>query len=231
MKTWTVEEEARRLEERFKVVNQAEFARLHKVPGGPSMVSQHIKGRRPMSLAAATAYADGFNVPLAEISPRIALEVDAANKVASAAGDIANVIPAALGVHRVPLINYVQAGHWSEIAGGFHADEYLLTNLDLSDRAFALEINGESMLPEFRSGDRVIIDPAIPPSPGCFVVAKNGGDEATFKKYRLRGIGDNGEEIIELVPLNPDFAPMRSDKTPFRIVGKMVEHRRYYRNK
>jgi len=142
-----------------------------------------------------------------------------------------NVIPADIGVHRIPLINYVQAGNWSEIADGFHAGEHLLTDLDLSDRAFALEIKGDSMLPEFRPGDRVIIDPAIPPSPGCFVVAKNGGDEATFKKYRLRGIGDSGEEIIELVPLNPDFAPMRSDKIPFKIIGKMVEHRKYYKNK
>ncbi|MBB1599947.1 hypothetical protein A9977_07855 [Variovorax sp. UMC13] len=41
------------------------------------MVSQHIKGRRPMNLAAATAYAAGFGVSLAEISPRLAAEVEA----------------------------------------------------------------------------------------------------------------------------------------------------------
>lgn len=75
---WSPEEEARRLAERFVGVNQAEFARLHKVGGGKSMVSQHIKGRRPISHEAAIAYAQGFNVPLREISPRIASIIEGA---------------------------------------------------------------------------------------------------------------------------------------------------------
>ena len=164
---------------------------------------------------------------------------DTARRIESAAGkplgwldadhSASNVALAAIGTRRVPLVNYVQAGMWTEIAGGFHADEWLLTDLDLSDSAFALEIRGESMLPEFRPGDRIIIDPGVAPTPGSFVVAKNGGDEATFKKYRLRGINEQGEEIIELVPLNPDFSPLRSDRVPFIIIGTMVEHRRYYK--
>jgi SOS-response transcriptional repressor LexA len=87
------------------------------------------------------------------------------------------------------------------------------------------------MLPDFRPGDQLIIDPAITPSPGDFVVAKNGEEEATFKKYRLRGISESGQEIIELVPLNPDFATMRSDITPFHIIGTLVEHRRILRHR
>lgn len=45
------------------------------------MVSQHIKGRRPLNLAAATAYAVGFGVALEEISPRLAREVSAAKSL------------------------------------------------------------------------------------------------------------------------------------------------------
>ncbi len=132
----------------------------------------------------------------------------------------------------MPLISYVQAGCWTEagdaatVGDGF---EYLLTDLELSGSAFALEIQGESMLPEFRPGDRVIVDPEIQPHPGDCVVAMNGGQEATFKKYRPRGIDERGDTVFELVPLNEDFAPMRSDQTPIRIVGTMMEHRKYRR--
>lgn len=141
-----------------------------------------------------------------------------------------NVVPAVIGTRRVPLISYVQAGCWTEttdpatVGDGF---EYLLTDLELSGSAFALEIQGDSMLPEFRPGDRIIIDPEVCPNPGDFVVAKNGEEEATFKKYRPRGMTDRGGLIFELVPLNEDFAPLRSDQTPIRIVGTMVEHRKY----
>jgi len=48
-KIWSKQEEAERLERRFSAVrNKAEFARVHKLPGGASMLNQHIKGlRRP----------------------------------------------------------------------------------------------------------------------------------------------------------------------------------------
>ena len=146
--------------------------------------------------------------------------------------EASNVIPAPIGTRRVPLISYVQAGCWTEasdaatVGEGF---EYLLTDLELSGSAFALEIQGESMLPRFVPGDRVIVDPEVCPQPGDFVVAMNGGQEATFKKFRPRGIDERGNTVFELVPLNEDFAPMRSDQTPIRIVGTMMEHRQYRR--
>lgn len=71
---WTQEEEAERLAKRFAAISQAGFARRVDFPGGPSMISQHIKGRRPINLQHALAYARGFGVPLAEISPRLAMQ-------------------------------------------------------------------------------------------------------------------------------------------------------------
>ena len=62
--------------------------------------------------------------------------------------------------------------------------------------------------------------------PGDFVVAKNGEEEATFKKYRPRGYGEDGQEIFELAPLNDDYPTMRSDRQHIQIIGTMVEHRR-----
>jgi SOS-response transcriptional repressor LexA len=144
--------------------------------------------------------------------------------------DAPNIAASTIGSRRIPLVNYVQAGAMREIGDQAwigDAAEFLLTDLELSSASFALSIKGDSMLPDFREGDRVIIDPEVRPAPGDFVVAKNGGEEATFKKYRPRGVNERGDEIFELVPLNDDYAPMRSDVTPLMIIGTMVEHRRY----
>lgn len=143
-----------------------------------------------------------------------------------------NVRPAEVGKRRIPLISSVQAGLLHETVTPFPAGgafEYLLTDLDLSDSAFALEIEGRSMEPDFREGDRILVDPALRPIVGDFVVATNGRDEATFKTYRPRGVNAIGIEIFELVPLNPDFPTISSESEPVRVVGVMVEHRRYRR--
>jgi SOS-response transcriptional repressor LexA len=84
------------------------------------------------------------------------------------------------------------------------------------------------MRPEFREGDVVVIDPAIVPRPGDFVVGSSQHG-ATFRKYRPRGPNANGEEVFELAPLNEDYPSMRSDITAITLVGTMVEHRRYRR--
>jgi len=146
--------------------------------------------------------------------------------------DKSNVSSAQIGHRQIPLISYVHAGLWSAAADPFQpndAHDWLMTDLDLSKGSFALEIKGDSMLPDFSPGDRVIIDPDIRPQPGDYVVAKNGEDEATFKKYRLRSINDQGDPVFELVPLNPDYPSIRSDQVPSHIVGTMVEVRKYRR--
>ncbi|KDD50719.1 putative repressor protein C2 [Bordetella bronchiseptica OSU553] len=142
-----------------------------------------------------------------------------------------NVAPAAAGSRRVPLINYVQAGELTEIGAAFSGEavEYLLTDMNLSQHAFALEITGLSMYPDFKPGDRIIVDQEICPQPGDFVVARNGGYEATFKKYRPRGLDANGNDVFELVPLNDDYPTLYSDRELLTIIGTMMEHRRYYR--
>lgn len=90
-KFWTHEEESAKLRERFKVlkaeknIGQAEFARVNDVPGGPSLLSQHIKNRRPINLEAAKSYAKGFGCSIAEISPRLGKELDDAYEVSGSA--------------------------------------------------------------------------------------------------------------------------------------------------
>lgn len=146
-----------------------------------------------------------------------------------------NVVPASIGMTKIPLISYIQAGQWTgiddfrETCGDY---EYILTDLDVSDDAFALEIKGDSMTPDFIEGDVVIIDPNEPPHAGEFVAAINGSYEATFKKYRPLGEIDNfGREHFELIALNPDYPKLSTLKQEIRIIGTMVEHRIYRRKR
>ncbi|MNE80340.1 putative HTH-type transcriptional regulator [compost metagenome] len=131
--------------------------------------------------------------------------------------------------NRIPILSYVQAGNWREIceqATAFDGNvEYVMASVDIGPCGFGLWIRGHSMTPMFNEGDLVIIDPDEQPRPGDYVVAKNGSEEATFKKYRPRGIDESGQEVFELVPLNDDFPTMHSDRQHIEIIGVMVEHR------
>jgi hypothetical protein len=75
----TPQQEAENLERRFSElkrqgISQAAFARDYDVPGGSSLVNQHIKGHRPIGIDSALIYAKGMKCKLEEISPRLAAE-------------------------------------------------------------------------------------------------------------------------------------------------------------
>lgn len=103
MKQWTQAEEAEKLKQRFLGLNRAEFAREFKVPGGASMIYQHLTGIRPINLDHAIAYARGFRVPLGDISPRLAqTAMDALGIKTSAGPAAAPVEDKFAGLHRLP---------------------------------------------------------------------------------------------------------------------------------
>ncbi|WP_392565381.1 LexA family transcriptional regulator [Utexia brackfieldae] len=144
-----------------------------------------------------------------------------------------HLTPATLKACQIPLINYAQVLQWAD----YHIQkesikyDYILASLELSDRAFALEINGDSMAPEFREGDLIIIEPAITPKPGEFVVAVSGEREATFKKYRELEFDVQNEIQFELIPLNNDYLIMSSLNQSIRIIGTLVEQRIFRRKR
>ena len=205
-------------------LSQKEFGKKYEL-GSVSMVSQYLLGRRPLNLPAAVKFARGLGVPLEEISPTLAA-------LAHKAAEASNVVPVSTTEAKfVPLLNYVQAGLWTS-NGHCNYDEMLPVLFDDVDSMFALRLRGESMEPEFYEGDIVIIDSSIRPCPGDYVVARNAETfEATFKRYAVKGLDDNGNDVFELVPLNTLFPHLRSDQQPIEIVGVMVEHRRYRRRR
>ncbi|AIF47239.1 helix-turn-helix domain-containing protein [Dyella japonica] len=137
----------------------------------------------------------------------------------------------------IPILSHAQAGEWPRGQGSSKYDGLrpLVIGGELAERlsqfAFALEIQDEAMLSEFRPGDIVIVDPSTPPLPGDFVVAKLDSDtSAIFLKYRPRGIDPTNQPVFELAPLNEDFDIIRvSADNPGRVIGTMMEHRRHRR--
>lgn len=101
----------------------------------------------------------------------------------------------------VPLISMVQAGNFCEAIDSLHVGdsfEQIPTSYPKKRHTFALEVSGESMMPRFPPGMRLIVEPEMDYQSGDFVIAKNGGD-ATFKQI----VKDGG--VWYLKPLNPQF--------------------------
>jgi phage repressor protein C with HTH and peptisase S24 domain len=108
----------------------------------------------------------------------------------------------------VPLIGFAQAG-----AGGYfddagfpagHGWDQVPLPAGAGEGAYALTVQGDSMLPLYRDGDVLIVDPAAQVRKGDRVVAKTSSGEVTAKVLARKSA-----KIVELQSLNPDH-PDRS---------------------
>lgn len=143
-----------------------------------------------------------------------------------------NVSPAPLGTRRLPVLDYVQAAKRARGQVGpqdLTMKRFAVTDLSQSANSYALNIEGDSMEPEFDAGDLVVIDPDVPYQPGDYVVAVGTEGKATFGKYKATGVNSEGADTFEIVPLNPYYAPLRSGLLSLTIGGVMVEHRKFRR--
>jgi phage repressor protein C with HTH and peptisase S24 domain len=73
------------------------------------------------------------------------------------------------------VVSWVIAGKWQEVCDNFQpgdAEEW--TESDVRGKnVFALRIKGDSMEPEFVTGDIIIVNPHIEAKPGDYVIVKN----------------------------------------------------------
>ncbi|OTG62813.1 peptidase S24 [Acinetobacter sp. ANC 3903] len=124
----------------------------------------------------------------------------------------------------VPVISWVQAGSWTTVdavPAGTQLDEWLPPNPKCGKNGYGLEVVGESMLPDFRPGDKIYVNPDFQPSElktGDLVIVSCEGDaEATFKKL----IVESGNMYLQ--PLNPNWPEQTIPLMDgCKLVGKVV---------
>lgn len=116
---------------------------------------------------------------------------------------------------RIPLIGQIQAGY--PLLAEENVEKYISikrTHLKGNRKAFALRVNGESMIGAgIRPGDIALIIPTSEAQNGDIVVALLE-ESATLKKYY------RFDDYIALVPANPQFEPIVGQD--FSIQGKLV---------
>ncbi len=93
----------------------------------------------------------------------------------------------------------------------------------LGKNAFALYVKEDSMAPEFRLNDMLIVDPEIIPNPGDFVLAQLDGDnEVLIRKYKQISASKIDKEF-ELISLNENWADIRvSGDVASKLIGAVV---------
>ncbi|MDR6542937.1 SOS-response transcriptional repressor LexA [Acinetobacter bereziniae] len=135
----------------------------------------------------------------------------------------------------IPLLDYVQAGLFHEVGyDGINPIGASWTTYESQrpECVFALKVEGYSMSPEFMPGDELVVDGSLEARPGTLVIAqevKHGVASTTFKKYRVIGVNEFGVDIIELVPLNPDYPTLNSTQINISIIGVVVAHNRKFK--
>jgi len=141
-------------------------------------------------------------------------------QVMSKKSSAANVEPVPDTKGLYPLISWVQAGEWSEIAGSFDitdAEDWLSCPVQCSTGSFVLRVKGQSMEPRFRDGEYIFIDPEMPADNGKFVVVRlEDTQEATFKQIIIEG----GRTYLKA--LNPDWPTRIMEITQQAVVCGVV---------
>lgn len=202
--------------------------KLSNLAGCSKAMLSHFENGRPL---------DKSNVRMVlSIAKILGIEIEDLIDISDVAALIKGKNPPA---RLIPVLNYVQAG-----APGIFFDDYVQGDGmavipvqgeladSLSAEGFALEVRGTSMLPDYREGDQVIIDPTITSLPGEVVVAKLDNEEsATLKKYKPKQDNEHGP-VFELIPLNEDH-PVRlvDHNNPGCLIGPVVRHIRDPRKK
>lgn len=125
-------------------------------------------------------------------------------------------------VKMLPVINEVQAGKFTEI-GDDVFDEYVPAHH--KDGDYWLRVKGDSMTPDFKQGDLILVGKDRTAVTGNYVVALIADDpKATFKKYRE--CFDDGTPYHQLIALNEFYPPIDSRAKPFEVIGVVLEHKR-----
>ncbi|WP_010655126.1 LexA family protein [Fluoribacter dumoffii] len=93
----------------------------------------------------------------------------------------------------------------------------------LGENAFALRVQDDSMSPELKVGDVLIVDPDQVIRPGGLVIANlQDMNEATVRRYKQLSAGGSTHEY-ELIPTNENWASIRVTRScGHKIIGVVL---------
>ena len=236
----TREAEGKALDELLGTRVKAQFARQFKVPGGASMINQHISGHRPISAGAATIYATGLGVPVSAFSPRLAKEIDQLKSTpthAVAVGHLSSeespaYLPSPIDgpdTLRVPLLR--NSGSMGDGSDELHDDvihgEITLyrTWVQRQVRPSAagalrfIHAYGESMAPTFSDGDVLLVDTGARDTSidGIFVLSAN-------RRLYIKRVRQRMDGRYEVSSDNPNIksADVLDGSHQLNVLGRVV---------
>lgn len=160
--------------------------------------------------APAQVSAFGGKNPTKGIGDQIAREIEKALKLHNGyldmpfgLGEFNNATVLSHTGRKLPVIGSIAAGAWCEANNSFDArdaEEWIDAPGPVGPKAFILRVEGMSMEPKFKEGDKIVIDPSLEALPGHYVAAKRSSDQAaTLKQLRQEG------HERYLYALNPDW--------------------------
>lgn len=182
--------------------SQAAFARA--IDRQPAQVNQYIKGRRQLGIEAKLHIEQATNSQgLFSVGPQPSIQTQNVKLSGVDAVDLSNS-------GGVPLISWVQAGSWADVADPHlvgEADDWLPCPVRHGPRTYCLKVRGDSMhnpagRPSYADGDIIFVDPDRPANPGDRVIVRlDDHAEATFKQLLI----EDGRKLLKA--LNPEWAP------------------------
>ncbi|BCZ95891.1 TPA: helix-turn-helix domain-containing protein [Legionella pneumophila subsp. pneumophila] len=135
----------------------------------------------------------------------------------------------------IPLLDYRQACEATLHTGAESSGDKVFISVstslqpELSTDAFALKITDDSMMPEIRINDVLVIEPSVLPEPGDFVAVKiNGKPETIICQYKKLSYTSSE---FELLTLNDNWPNIKvSDDINVKIIGVLVQNLRCYKS-
>ncbi len=118
---------------------------------------------------------------------------------------------------KIPLLNWMQTIAWPETLLTSEVATCISTEANVSEKAFAIRMEDNTMLPLYPKDSILIIDPELPAQDKDFVVVHlHGHNKVQFKQALMDG------PDLYLKPLNTDFEIKRVE-TPYTIKGVLVQ--------
>lgn len=147
----------------------------------------------------------------------------AASRMMGLQEDAGQYTPPSYAPQSIPVVGMAQAG-----AGGFFDDAGFPAGEgwdavdfpgagDVTEHAYALEISGDSMLPLYRAGDRIIVVPGSTVRKGDRVVVRTRDGEVMAKILKRKSA-----KQIELASANPEHADRVLDPADVDWMARIV---------